>query len=125
MKLEHPRFAALMLQPMACEPVESQAQFTLVIAGIFHEPSMIEGGVSFGQYKRSIGMKRPWAGKTVRFLFGAGVLSLQVQIDRAVGVLFQLVALERVTVQRIGDEEILRVVHRKRPEAINLASRPC
>src|SRR3984893_14063349 len=53
-----------------------------------------------------------------RLLVGAGIGSLYVEINRAIGIGLQGIALtERVAIQRIGDEEILRVVHRQRPEA--------
>ena len=59
-------------------------------------------------------------GEPVGFFVAAGVVALQVEVDRAVFVFGELVAgAERVAVQRIIDEEHLFVVHREGPEAVD------
>src|SRR3546814_7510604 len=49
----------------------------------------------------------------------ARILLLDIQVERAVGVEGQLVAVaDRETVDRVGDEKLVGAVHRQRPEGV-------
>ena len=59
--------------------------FATVMAGGFQVPSMIEGGVSFGQYRRIMGTNlRLWRGQPVGFLRLARRVGLEIQVHRTI-----------------------------------------
>ena len=103
-------------------PVNSiQYYFASVMAGGFQVPSMMDGGVSFGQYRRSIGINCAFgAGSQLASLALPGESACRYKSTEPSGLVTNLLrALKRVAIERVGHKEVVLVIHRDGPEAVD------